>query len=389
MTLAALAVVAVSCSKTEQIIKDKDIDTVGIDAMTFTNAGVIQQSPTKASSSLSSGFVVSTWKRFGTADRQTVMDSYKVEYKTTGTAWDGNVRPYWDYTGVSGQYEKFWDYSGFPYRFHAIAPYPADLTGFGIDGNITIPAAYSSQSCADGAISPANAEPYLVAQVARDADGKDYDVFADNTEITKNAAQGKTRAIALPFHHLNSKIRFAIYSTSPWVSANHVYVKNLKVETTSSDFVTAASGYSAPASGWQIKTGNSGFTGLTKSSANLTLLSLTGGAGVEEYDLNERQTQKTAYWLKCQDGLAQIPQTGVEMKVSCDLVLADGSVKKSFANVPVKLPDDSTVFDWQSGYIYTYYLIITNVDEMLDIEFTATLAPWEDVSGSFSATIED
>ena len=391
VTMAAFIIV--SCAKTGTIEDIKEIDAVGTDPMSFTNAGVVQSNqPTKAgTSSLQSDFVVSVWKKFGTTDRQTVMDKYKVEYKTSGTAWDGTARPYWDYTGVSGQSERFWDYAGFPYRFYAVAPYPADLTGFNLDGNLVIPADFYGQSCVDGTLAPADAEPYLVAQVRRDKDGKDYDVYANDSEIGQSGSTGLNRAVALPFHHLNCKVRFMTYATSLWMTTHHVYIKNLTVKTASANPVTAASSYKAPAAGngsWQITDGNSGFDGLTKSATPFTLLSLTGGEGIDEFDLIERQSRQTAYKLRNADGMHQIPQEGVKMAVSFDLVYADGSLVKSFVNVPVKLEDSTDTFKWQSGYIYTYYLIINDVDKGLDIEFTATLAPWQDVSGSLSTDIE-
>lgn len=382
---AALSVLSfASCAKTG-IIEDGEVDTVGIYSMSFTNAGVVQQSSTKASSSLTSGFIETTWKKYG-AGNVPVMENYIVEYKTSGTAWDGTVRAYWDYTGVSGQYEKFWDLSGFPYRFHAISPYPDNLSGFAFGSSLKIPASYKSQTFTDGVVSPSAPEPYLVAQAQRAEDGKDYDVFAGNAEIDSNGNVSKTRSVALPFHHLNTKVRFGVYSTSPWVSANHLYIKNLTVQTSSSDFVTAASGYESNGS-WQILTGNSGFYGLTKSTASVTLMQLTGGVD-DKYDLMDRQTQKTAYWLDCESGLAQIPQENVKMTVNLTLVDGSGNEKKTFTNVPVKLADNTQVFNWKSGFINTYYLIINYDDEKLELEFTATLTPWEDVTGSLSTDLE-
>ena len=382
---AALSVLSsVSCAKTG-LIEDSEVDTVGIYSMSFTNAGVVLQSSTKASSSLTSGFIETTWKKYG-AGSIPVMEKYKVEYKTSGTAWDGTVRPYWDYTGVSGQYEKFWDLSGFPYRFHAVSPCPSDLDGFDFGSSLKIPASYKSQTCSDGVVTPSAPEPYLVAQVQRANDGKDYDIYAGNAEIDSNGNVSKTRSVALPFHHLNTKIRFGVYSTSPWVSANHIFIKDLSVQTSSSDFVTAAAGYESNGN-WQIPTGNSGFYGLTKSTASVTLMQLTGGVN-DKYDLMDRQTPKTAYWLDCESGLAQIPQENVQMTVSLTLVDGSGTVKKTFTDVPVKLADDTARFNWQSGFINTYYLIINYDDERLELEFTATLTPWEDVTGSLSTDLE-
>ena len=83
----------------------------------------------------------------------------------------------------------------------------------------------------------------------------------------------------------------------------------------------------------------------------------------------------------------QIPQDGVKMKVSLKLLKADKSDYKTLTDVPIKL-DDTEVFDWKPGYIYTYYLVIGGIPDKLEIEFTCTLTPWEDITGSLSTDLE-
>ena len=84
----------------------------------------------------------------------------------------------------------------------------------------------------------------------------------------------------------------------------------------------------------------------------------------------------------------QIPQDGVKMTVSLKLLTADQTNYKILADIPIKLDDDTDVFNWKPGYIYTYYLVISGIADKLSIDFTCTLTPWEDISGSLSTDLE-
>ena len=398
----ALSACAVMCAcATDTIVKEEDDDTPeSFDPMNFT-CQIQDDVPTTATraTALTTGFMVSTYKSYALTDKQqTVMDRYTVEYKTSGTAWDGNVRPYWDYTQVSGQIQRYWDFSNFPYRFHAVAPCPADKSAVKLtDKEVRLDKGYSYQTVTDGVVSPSNAdaEPYMLAQVHRAADGVDTDILAqdDQHRNINTSSTSLNREVKMPFHHLNSKVRFAVYCLSPWVTANYLYVKDLTVNVTSSDFVTSASGFEATcteSSSWRPDVSPFGFTGLTKAASSSTLLSYSGmsnGTPLQDNDLRENQTQKTANFLRCKDGIMQIPQDGVKMKVSLKLLKADKSDYKTLTDVPIKL-DDTEVFDWKPGYIYTYYLVIGGIPDKLEIEFTCTLTPWEDITGSLSTDLE-
>lgn len=393
----ALALLVTSCSLNGQLNEVVEIP-ASSDPLSFVSGSAAGDVQTKSSSPLTTGFLVQCWKAFGLEKEFPVMKDYVVEYKTSGSSWDGTLRNYWDYTGVEGQYEKYWDYSAFPYRFHAIAPAPENISGFVSSQNqLTIPAPYSGQTCVNGFVQPEKAEPYLVAQVQRDPDGKDYDLLAlgetmQDKEFNKQSST-RNRYVSLPFHHLNSKIRFAIFSTAPWVTDNCLYVKDLRVYIASNDFVTGATGYAATGD-WRILTGNSGFTGLTKDSVDYhrDLFRFDGGRNVPGNDLRECQTRETAYFLQCKDGFAQMPQEDVRMCVDLKLMREDDTVYKEFHDVPIRLEIEEGVydltFDWRSGYIYTYYLVIGEIDDKLEITFTCTLTPWDDVSGSLNTDLE-
>lgn len=409
-----------ACSSEETLTEEGDISG-STDPMRFTTAKESQQTRTRATdNTLHSGFMVSCYKHYAETNQQTVMPQYEVRYHVTGDAWNGRTYSSWTYDDVNGQYLRYWDYSAYPYRFHAIAPYPANASGFVLsDKSLTIPVPYYAQTCHNGMVTPSDntAEPHLVSQVQRNTDGKDYDAFImsyDKSELN-NSSTMKNRDVWMPFHHLNMKTRFAVYHTTQWLTANHTYIQNLTVSVVSTPFATRATGYEATVSDrsdpgspepdangigntWYRSTGNSGFTGVgtVTPSGNEPheIFRFDGGIEVPGNDLRDCQTRKTAYFLQCPAGIMQIPQENVRMVVSFDIMNADGTLKKAFSNVPVRLELDDNpgtyqyTFNWQSGYIHTYYLVIGEIDEKLEITFTATLTPWEDIYGSLSTDLE-
>lgn len=414
--LAALSVLLiVSCAQTGVIDDIPEIDINGKDPMSFTclTQNNEQEHTTRATTAplLKSDFLVSTYKKYGDAKQQTVMDSYHVEYKTTGTDWDGNTSDNWDYTGITGQYEKYWDYSAFPYRFHAVAPYTSTTKSEVTldDMNLTINKTYQMQICTNGLVSPTDAvaEPYLIAQIQRNENGTDQDIIGNGS--VNNTSTSKNRYVAMPFHHINSKIRFGVYTTTQWLTANKTYIKDLTIKviggtttgtniegTTTVGLATAAAGYTASGTGsWKSDTG---FTGLTtesvSSSAGKTIFTFAGGKEVAGNDLTNCQTRQTAFFLTCPQGIMQIPQKNVQMVVSFDLMKEDGTLYERFENKLIQIvyedaPDNPTIkFDWTAGNIHTYYLVIGEVQNKLEITFTATLAPWEDVTGSLTTDLE-
>lgn len=387
-----------SCTSDKVIEEIEEIKTSN-DPMRFTCNVQENVSSTRAVPSyLKNDFLVSAYKAFADAKQQTVMSMYRVEHRTTGTDWDGNQSDNWDYVGVDSQIERYWDYNAFPYRFNAVAP----STPLGIDKskitltdeNLTINTPYKMQTCKDGVVTPilSEAEPYLVAQVERSIDGTDKDIFANSLIGDENSSKTLNRYVALPFHHLNSKIRFGVYTKNLWATENDTYIQDLKISISSESFVTAATGYAITNEGsWYDKTSeNSKFTSVTKlasTDTKPTLLTFQGGESVESNNLKLHQSQSSAYMLKCPDGIMQLPQKDVKMTVSLKLMQPGSTLVKEYINVPIKLEDNTEVFTWQSGYIYTYYLILDFTNQ-LEIQFTATLTPWENISGSLSTDLE-
>lgn len=402
--LATAALLLTACVNDRVLEEERDI-TESTDPMRFSGQGVDEDNAhiSRASTPLTTGFVVSTYKAFPTDKQQTVMQDYRVDYRVDG--WNNNSL--WEYAGVDGfqhdeQFLKFWDYANFPYRFHAIAPCPKAQSEFTLtDKKLSINVPYHYQTCLNGGITTRDAaqqltdeeaEPYMVAQVERFANGIDKDIFAARDINT--ASTTRNREVWLPFHHLNSKIRFGVYSLADWATDHHIYIEDLVVKVSSPNFVVGADGYEATLSGdtdgWRRTSGTSGFTGVQTVMPPLTteIFAFSGGKNVEGNDLHEAQTQRTAYMLLCPDGFIQMPQTNVTMTVSLKLMNPDGTLYEEFVDVPVHTEDDDYTFDWISGYRHTYYIVIGAVDDKLQIFFTATLAPWEDVSGQLETDLE-
>lgn len=409
--LAALGVLLFSACSSDEVVEEVHrIDTNDSDPLSFScnvqDDASVMNAPTRGQL-LTSGFMVSTYKSFLQPGQQTVMEKYNVEYLTRGNAWDGTVRPYWDYSNVPDQYLRYWDYSAFPYRFHAIAPFPEFPAGFVLnDTHLTIPAPYYYQTCINGLVltqlpdgtasTTANAEPYLIAQVGRDNDGHDYDYLASGNKYNINTASTtRNREVWLPFHHLNSKIRFGVYSPYPWTTDNRIYIQDLTVKVSTDNFFTSASGYDmtrTDGSNWRHA---SGFQGQVRQSADVlpTLFTFDGGPDVEGNDLMHRQTRQTAYIFPSDQGIMQLPQHGVGMTVSFKLInRSDGSLFHEYVDVPIKIEAETNVeyptHDWDPGYLYTYYLVIGSITDKLGITFTATLTDWEDIVGSLTTDLE-
>lgn len=400
-----VATLALLTACTSERVLEEEQDISGSkDAMRFTGINMVEEEVhnSRASSPLTTGFAVSTYKAFLDTKQQTVMQGYRVDYRVDG--WNNNSL--WEYSGVQGfdelQYHKYWDYANFPYRFHAIAPCPQQKSDFTLtDKALDIKRPYHYQTCADGLVITRDAaqqptaepaEPHLIAQVHRDADGRDKDIF--NGRDINTASTTRNREVWMPFHHVNAKIRFGVYSTFEWTTYNRLYIEGLTIRVTSPDFVTTAAGYQTTGTtSWRS---DEGFYDLTKlpTAADHTapLFTFSGGESVEGNDLRDHQGQSSAYMLLCPDGFVQIPQKNVQMSVSFTLKDEDHNVFKEYTDVPIeiRLPDESLqpLHEWRSGYLHTYYLVLGGVPDKLEVFFTATLTEWEDVQGKLQTDLE-
>ena len=417
-TGALLLCASLTACSSDSTFLDEDTDD-GRVPMQFSQAVMsapVMKAPTRAASSnyLTQGFLVSCWKGFATAKQAVIMDKYEVKYKTD--AWANLSK--WDYVGskTEGYYktqiERYWDASAFPDRFYAISPCPAqdDIANFTLDAStLEIPAttAYVYQTCNNGVLT-AGAEPYMPAQVACNdgSNTKDVDLLNGSTFISKDRTEnGATtkydRYVALPFHHLTSKVRFAIYNNYGKETPANFYLYNIKVKVVSDNFVTEGHGYTADLAGSDMLHG--AFTTTTKAANDSQRLLLQTNDS-KQGDLNKAIDREHAYYCECKDGMLQIPQTGVKMTISFDVygldyesdfTSADGHIRydkasKTIHYTDIAIKDDKKnidAFNWESNNIYTYVLKVSEFYP-LTIDFSAELSPWTNVYGNIETNLE-
>ncbi len=398
--LLSVALLASACSSDSVVEEPEASVPESNELMRFTSYNVSEQAGTRAGSALNQGFLVSCWKAFAGSKQQDVMGKYEVQYKQND--WYGTSE--WCYIGepesfYQRQIERYWDFNNFPYRFHAISPCPAhtDIANFTLDGQkLTIPqtVTYSYQTAAEGTLSmpTPQAEPYLVAQVSRDGAGKDLDHVindADGNPVQINTSSATlNRSVALPFHHLTSKVRFGIYcddDDAASISDGRI-ISDVTVKVISSGFVTDAKGYEATG----LTTGSmmdGAFGPKTTTDAGVTLLTAAIGSTTPDVkrQINQCTSQAKAYMCEVPDGLLQMPQQNVEMTVSLKI----GDVTYHDEHIVLVLPDNTTTtqFTWEPNTIYTYYIVLKRFDPR-PIHFTCVLQPWQDISGSLSTDLE-
>ena len=411
--IGALLCVSLTACTSDSTIQEEDVDDGSV-PMQFSQA--VMSAPVRRAASttnyLTQGFLVSCWKGFGSAKKSVVMDKYEVKYKTDPWA---NLSK-WDYVGSTTegyrktQIERYWDSNAFPYRFYAISPCPAadsiDKYFKLTDTELVIPTTYVYQTCNNGVLT-AGAEPYMPAQVEC-PDGsnvKDIDLL-NNTVISKDRTQnGATtnyeRYVALPFHHLTSKVRFAIYNNYAKETPSDFYIYNVKVKVVSDNFVTEGKGYKADLEKKDMLHGS--FTQNTKAASDAERLLLQTDA-TKQGDLNKAIDREHAYYCECADGMLQIPQTCVKMTISFDVygldyksdfTSTDGHIvydkaTKTIHYTDIAIKDDKNnidSFDWESNNIYTYVLKVSEFYP-LTIDFSAELTPWTYVYGNIETNLE-
>lgn len=369
---------------------------------------------------LKQGFMVSSYKSFATELQQTVMPMYEVNYETYNSIL-GDVS--WNYISkVSShhfyqeQFEKFWDYSAFPYHFFAVSPAPiqsgALISGFNLtDKELVIPMRYEYQTCTDG-ITSAGAEPCLIAEVERRPDGRDYDLLARNADNTypkeiNYTTQTLNRIVALPFHHVNSKVRFCIYCPDLGDGGEEHQVTDVKIKVRSSSFVTSAN-YKVDLDEDKTLMGGS-FSGSIYGDQK-TLLTINHGSAQNGNNLYYDPTlgqQMVKYYFECPNGLWQIPQEGVQLSISFTVagrfddntyLHAPGKIEydagfTTFKDIPIVLKEPyQDTFVWEKNTYYTYNIILgpfipaeatypIGGDQTPEsIWFTCVVGEWDDVT---------
>ena len=394
------------------------------DPLTFSVASSSTSVSRAASHELEQGFLVSTYKLYGSASQQKVMDRYEALYSTDeANKYHGSK---WNTVGEKGaypsslyqtQYERYWDLSAFPYRFHAITPCPkqatvnALITDFELsDKKLIIPAItatkYESQTADDGVVTPATVtDPYMISQVERDANGVDWDLLqpqfeadgtlkATRTKISETTANF-TRAVPLRFHHINSKVRFAIYTTVQNFPAEALTISNVKISainqsTLQRKFITYAWGFNSQIEGNRFTEtpllfGDNFFDKGVYSTTDAEIERLLINNESNTYDIKLANERSKAYFFDLPNtgadamadgtpgGLLQIPQKGVELYVEFD-------INNEHYSFQLEVNGKKT-FDWRASCRYTYYIVVKHLVPF-EIAFTATIEPWVTVTSS-------
>ena len=416
-TALALAVLT-GCSSDTTITDIPDYEEH--DPLTFSVASSSTSVSRAASHELEQGFLVSTYKLYGSEQQQKVMDCYEASYDKTpyhGSKWNtvGEAGAAPDYF-YQTQYERYWDLSAFPYRFHAITPCPKTsvntlITDFELsDKELTIPAItatkYESQTADDGVVTPATVtDPYMISQVERDANGVDWDLLqpqfeadgtlkATRTKISETTANF-TRAVPLRFHHINSKVRFAIYTTVQNFPAEALRISNVKISaknpsTLQGKFITNAWGFNSQIDGNQFTEtpllfGDNFFDKGAYLSMDLEPEQILINNESKTYDIKLANERSKAYFFDLPNtgadamadgtpgGLLQIPQKGVELYVEFD-------INNEHYSFQLEVNGKKT-FDWRASCRYTYYIVVKHL-QPFEIAFTATIEPWVTVTSS-------
>lgn len=328
------------------------------------DAPLTRAAATRAASTttfLEADFLVSCFKGNG---MQEVMNKYEVKFKRD--EWENSSR--WGYVGTKSdgfyqnQIQRYWDMSAFPYRFCAIGPCPDHnaINDFQLTATeLSMPssAVYSYATCIDGTLNPGQ-EPYYVADT----------IYTESKKV------------ALPFHHLMSKVRFGIYC-SKQIESGKFYLSNVRVKVISDGFFKEANRYKATLS----SPGDSykgDFKEKTKASAGENVV-LLQKAQKEDLSKWNNLDNDHVYYAGTADGLLQIPQAGVKLVISFDI----NSVHYDDIVIALKGSENSDTFQWQRNNIYTYLINISDFSP-LTVEFSAQLAPWVSVGGSLETNLE-
>jgi hypothetical protein len=338
-------------------------------------------------------FKVGTWKAFGQATQQTVMDGYKVDYSSTAFTDYGDGYN-WHYEGVNGQPLRYWDLEAYPYEFRAVSPY---ISGAAITAEgLTITTPFQAQTLTNGQynVSAADSEPCVVANVSRTEqthEGVTGYVDTDKmkgTEINDAGKANATREVHLPFHHIMSKVGFRLYIGTPMPSdpdsgdSYAAWIKSITItaQKTGGGGLVTAGGYAA--------TNATGFGGgafsvsPTTTTEEFTLLSHNLYTQ-DSHDLNNHTSMASALDLTA-DCLQQIPQEGVKIHVV--MHIQTNHVRTSEQNFTYDswlsldpANTDGDTFTWEPEHKYIYYLQVPTLSKHELYLQTCEILPWDEV----------
>lgn len=382
LSLLLATVLMVSCSTDGVLENEHEVNnqTPMVFGTSFSSTETVV---TRAAVSLDNDFKVGTWKHFGDAREQLVMNGYKVAYTATAT-------PYrWDYVGVNEQVQRYWDLGAFPYEFRAVSPYfeGADIMTTGIRLDLS-DRPFRAQTYKNEVYNcvGSESESCVVSHVSRLKNGSDYEDRDQikRAEINADAKANAVREVHMPFHHLISKVGFRIFIDDPQPSSPNyrVALKGITISVVNADnnFVIASQSYTATnAQGL----GNGIFADNSMATGEYQLLTHGEYTGK---NLRENLNRETAFDL-CPDYMQQIPQKNVKIRVQVTMQtdhVINGTVDDSnvFDYDSVLRLNDSDLFAWEPDTRYVYYLHIPNLHEHNIFLDTCEILPWDEVQTS-------
>ncbi len=371
--LAAAALLLTSCFSSGKLVEENVVNTrtpmvfgtsVRQDELTETKAAVLPQ-----------GFKVNTWKSFGTAAQQTVMDGFKVDYTPTASSK-------WDYVGVLQQVQRYWDLGAFPYEFRAVSPWSEDVTI--TETGVSIDRMFYAQTLLDGVynVEAAACEPFVVAQVSREDQGKgvaeryvDRDLIKGQ-EINAAARADGTRSVHMPFHHLLCKVGFRLFIDDPQPSSPDyvVTLQSVEVSVVKDGFLTKGTYAATAAQGL----GRGTFADDSPVSGEYTLLKRNTA-----YPENMREYLNINNAFDLTPGeLQEIPQEDVKIRVKLQMQthhsgIVDGNFSYDMLLSLDKTKTEGDLFTWNPDTRYIYYLHVPNLHAH-EVEFyTCEILPWD------------
>jgi len=372
--MAAATVLVSSCFSSGKLKEENLVNDHA--PMVFGNSVSAAETPeTKASALLAQGFKVNTWKHFGDAAQQTVMDGYEVTYTPSASSK-------WEYVGVRSQIQRYWDLGAFPYEFRAVSPYSEDVTITA--GGLTIDKPFCAQVLLNGVYNKggADSEPFVVAQVGRvDLGAGATDRYEDrdlikNQEINSASKANGTRSVHMPFHHLLCKVGFRVFIDDPQPSSPDYQVTLLgaEVSVVKDGFLTKGTYAATAVQGL----GRGTFTDPSPVSGEYCLFKQEHAYAE---NLRDYLNRDGAFDLTPGE-LQQIPQEGVKIRVKIRMQTHGGGVVDGQYDYDVLLNLDKTnpsgdLFTWESDTRYIYYLHIPNLQAHKIFLDTCEVLPWD------------
>lgn len=368
---------------------EEHIPSTGRDLMRFVSlasGSEIEAPQTRASSPLTTGFLVSTYKWLG-SEKQTVMPKYEARYQSPNT-WNlyGSISDGF----YQQQDERYWDLSANSYHFYAVAPATNPQGVTLTDTQLHLPAdsqfEFHNETCTNGTLNNDGKETHYVAQIERQMingqEAHDYDRLLTGENEINTTSSTPTRAVALPFHHLISKVRFGLYTSVPQLPDDTWKIKSVtvKAKNSSGNLITQANGYDVTLSSTNDNLLKGRFSTTYSSDSEVTLITTN-----QEMLLNQC-TKQNPFYLQCENGMRQIPQGNITMEVTLVWSRAGGG-DETITKV-LTPPDGATTFTWEPNLFYTYYIVITET-ENIEIVLTASVTEWSTITIDINGSLEN